>query len=510
MAGSWRIGRPLLRDLVSWHQPIGFLRSVAYGALAFALTAVIAPHSLVTDGAEIKDDHAVISLELAMVRAYCGRMSFYSHAGQIAELLQRDMSQRHIPLREVIIARAGSVEEYCRQAEWPRVNNEHSLMLLETALLRVRPDLSLAELGQWLHAIRIAGIVVFVILLFNLGASVWLALGTMFAGLVVLGAMPAFVYSVYPFLFVLVLLVVSAHGFALLHLRTTRLAGWLAIAVAIGALSAFTVNMRTSYLPIVAMCFAGSLLARWWARPIEVARKREIVNVIALMLCFAVGYVTFERGLITRYLPEAGKVGVSHSIVHPLVLALGVPETAFSRELDIRWEDAVGPAKARSIDPDTDYLGPRYNRALGRYYRGLWETRTGEMLQVYRTKFAISGSEMFKTLRGSPGRAGLAINVLLAPLDWMVRVVWLAVLYAAMTVICVAVYLRRRSAAAFVIGLLCAAACLLQIESAIVYSLFVQQYHNYASFFAMFISLVGVQVVVNWVYARASRASEPA
>lgn len=493
--------RKFLVELLCWRRPVSGGRAAVLAAVVLVTSFALFPQTFSADGPVIPDDHAVISLDLAMVRAFCGRASFYSHAGRVAAELQADMSRRDIPLRQLVSERAGSMGAYCAQAVWPRVNNENSLMLLETALLRIRPDLSLSGVGQWLHAIRIVMVTVFVVALLWLGSSLWFAMGTMVIGLIVLNAMPTFVYSVYPFLFVLILALAGIYGLLLLRPPST-LTGWAATAVGLGALSSFTVNMRTSYLPVVAIFLLTFLAALWWAKREGTSRLSDWRRTLLVAAAFLIGYVAFQWGFITRHFPPEDRAGAAHSVMHPLVLALGVPETDFSRELGVRWDDRVGPEKAQAIDPDTDYLGPRYDAALKTYYRNLWQTRTRDMLQLYRTKFSTAGTEMLTVLRSSPGPVGAVIAALLAPLDWLVQVVWLAVFCLVLALVMLRLFVQRRSVMLFVFGLLSLAAALLQVESGVVYSKFVQQYHNYASFFVLFISLAGVQAAVNYACAR--------
>jgi hypothetical protein len=176
---------------------------------------------------------------------------------------------------------------------------------------------------------------------------------------------------------------------------------------------------------------------------------------------------------------------------------LGVPETAFSRSMEITWLDEVGPRKAQTIDPDAGFLGPRYDKAILRYYSSLWRTHTREMLGAYYVKFLASGSSLLEAMRGSPGPAGGVIRMLLTPLSWCANGIGMLALYSA-----IALWTVRRVAAdgspqAFTLGLLSAAACLVQIESGVIFSLFNEHYHNYAAFYALFVSLLGWQLLTN-------------
>jgi hypothetical protein len=179
------------------------------------------------------------------------------------------------------------------------------------------------------------------------------------------------------------------------------------------------------------------------------------------------------------------------------VLAIGVPENDFSRSMGIAWLDDVGLQKARSVEPDITYLGPRYDVALLRYYLALWQTHPKEMLEVYYLKFSTSGTDMLMILRGSPGLVGWTLRALLTPLSYVPNGLWLLAFNFLIAAGSLNVFLRRGTASAFVMTLLSLAACLVQIESGLVYSLFTNQYHNYLAFYEVFLSLLGVQLLTN-------------
>jgi hypothetical protein len=218
--------------------------------------------------------------------------------------------------------------------------------------------------------------------------------------------------------------------------------------------------------------------------------------------CFAAGYFAFQYGAITRHLPSDGRFNASHPFGHPLVLALAVPENDFSSQLGIRWADEVGPQIAGRIDPGVSFLGPRYNAALLDYYKSLWRDHTREMLALYYQKFSVFGTDMLAVMRGSPGPAGWAVMVLLAPLSWWPSGVWLLAFYAVLTAGGFTAYYKREWPAALVFGLLSLAACLVHVEAGIIFSIFVKQYHNYAAFYALFLSLLGVQALANAAWSR--------
>jgi hypothetical protein len=477
------------RDAILWHAPLAIGKVVVYTMLVVAAAAAINPAAFSAPGYALPDDHALVSLDLAIVRAYCGTASSFSSAGKIAPQVRDTSVDQHQPIRSLIGAQAGSVDAFCAAADLPFVNNENSLMLLETGLLSIHPAMSFAGLGNWLHRIRIAAAIVCVGVLLAIGASLAFAFGTMCIALILLGAMPGFVYSAYPFLWLLILVVATSYAVMLRAGVTDRLWTSLVGGAIAGLIAAFTINMRTSYLPMV-IAALGIFAVCAWAR----ARETRAIQPVALfVVSCGVGILAFNQVFIRPLSVEGGRV--SHSIAHPLVLSLGVPQTPFAEERDISWNDVIGPRKALAIDPTADYLGPRYSTALFAYYRSLWSEHPGEMLRLYFTKFNVFGPDMLTALRSSPGVAGRGIAILLAPLSVIPGGVSLLLVYLAISAASLKAMVRTRSPTWLMLAILAVSASLVHTEAGIIYSLFVQQYHNYAAFFVMLISLVGLQVV---------------
>lgn len=491
-------GTDALRYALLWHRPRAFRWSLLATALIVAASFLVSRAAWSADGATLIDGHAIVSLDLATARAFCGAGSAYSRTTGLAPALSAQMELRTVPLRELIATKAGSLAAYCQAIDQPFVNNENSLGLLESSLLKAWPGLSLSQLGQAMHLLRIAGLSLFVLLLIDLGASLALGFATMLCGLMVLTSMPDFLYSSYPFLFILVLVVASLHGFAVKYCWTAATTGLVAYGVLAGALSAFTSNLRSSYLPIVAAFFVFVVMD-------ELRRGDSRVRTVrasALLACFAAGFIAFQYGLITRHLPDEGRFNASHPFGHPLVLALAVPENDFSRAQGIRWADEVGPQISARIDPSAPFLSPGYNAALLQYYRGLWREHPRQMLGVYYLKFSVAGADMIQVLRSSPGSVGAGVKLLLTPLSWLPSGVWLLGLYVIVGLAAAAAYLRYGHPAGFVLALLTLAACLLQAEAGAIFSTFTKQYHNYSAFYALFGSLLGLQAAANVAAAR--------
>ena len=490
------------RDVLLWHQAGSFKRSAGYAVAVVLVSLVLARSTWSIDSAFLTDGHAIVSLDLAIARAYCGYPSAYSTTIRIPGYLGTHMDRREVPLRTLVVEKAGSIAAYCQAVDTPFVNSENSLMLLETAILKARPGISLAGLGEALYLIKVACLAAFMLLLVDLGSSLALALATLLCGLMLLQSMPDYVYSNYPFIFVLVLGIATFHTFAIKYRWTARAPGLLIYGVVAGLLSAFIVNMRTSYLPTVGLMFACVLIDEWRARQRALPWRARSLRAAALAGCFVAGYFAFQTGLITRYLPEETRFNAAHPFAHPLVLALGVPDNAFSRSVGIRWADEVGPKLAEAVDPGVPFLGPRYNAALLKVYGNLWRAHPREMLDLYYMKFSVAGADMIRVLRGSPGLAGFGVNLLLTPLALLPSGVWMLLLYAIASAAALAWYWLHDSPAAFALALLSGAAFLLQVECGVIFSIFVKQYHNYAAFYALFISLLAVQAIGNWAWTR--------
>jgi hypothetical protein len=504
-AGAARV----LRDGVLWHTAPSFGRSVAYTLMVIVAALAVERSAWSADATSFSDGHAIVSLDLALARAFCGIPSSFATSVRIPKDIGARMALRQVPLRTLIVDKAGSIDAYCRAIDTPFVNSENSLMLLESAVLRTVPGLSLAQLGAVLHWIRIACIAAFVLLLIDLGSSILLGLATFLCGLMLLQSMPDYVYSNYPFLFTLVLLDVAVTGFAIKYRWTRTAPGLVLSGAGAGLLVAFIANMRTSYLPIAGLFFVLVLVDELRSRGRRMSLSRRSLRGLVLAGCFLAAYQGFQVGLITRHQPPEARYNAAHPLGHPLVLALAIPENTLSREQGIRWADEAGPLIAARVDPGATFMGPRYNAALLRYYGGLWRTHPREMLAVYALKFSTAGSDMLRVLRRSPGTIGWAVGVLLAPIAMLPNGLWLLALYAAITAGAFAAYYARNLPAAFAMALLSLAACLVQIESGVIFSIFVKQYHNYAAFYVLFLSLLGVQLLVNAAWALAARLRSP-
>jgi hypothetical protein len=121
------------------------------------------------------------------------------------------------------------------------------------------------------------------------------------------------------------------------------------------------------------------------------------------------------------------------------------------------------------------------------------------MLGVYWMKAKTAGKQMLTVLRGSRGGSGRFWRALLLPLDLFPNGVVLGVVFLAVTVASLMRAVRSIGAGVAMVGLLSAAAMLLLLESAVIMSIYVPNYHNYLAFYAAFLCLCGGQLVANGI-----------
>lgn len=463
-----------------------------YLLLIAVCTGVTFQHSLGATVYMPEDLHAMASLSLAVDRAFCGRPSSLSSGDSIGTILYQNRHLTERPLRTIIADRWGSIDQYCATVTTPFVNNENSLMLVESWILRVRPGLSLAGVGRALTGVKAAMLLLFVLAVLRGGGSAVVGLGVFqIAAAILEQLLPVFTYSVYPFLCCLVALATAWYS---LLFDASRRGGARLIAAGIGGiLSAFGTNFRTSYLPVFAAIFIVYLLAAHRRDASPADRTRRLRLGAMALVCFVLGYTAFQYVFITRSHPR-GNAGPSyHVIAHPLVLALGSPPSALSQREGIKWLDAVGTELAHRVDPNARDLSPEYESALFRYYFGLWSRYPAEMGRIYLEKFKLAGRNMIELARfGNPWLA-----TVLWLLSYVPNGLWLLVLFAGCA-LTFAWRLRRSSRTIDLIASLAAVAgCLLLAESAIIMPYYVLTYDNALLFVCGVSTLFVVQLALD-------------
>jgi hypothetical protein len=451
------------------------------------------------------DLHARISLEMAVNRVLCGA-DFKLFGSRLSEVLASDQVARSIPIRTVVRQQSGSVANYCQSEGLIFVNNENSLMLLESLFLSLAPQqLSVDHLFSILLWTKIAALFVFAFILLESGASDLLGLACALLGAWTLKQLVPAWASIYSFVFTDILIVIAYYLFLLRYVSRERVWLWGLAAAVGGVLSAAATNMRTSHAPVYLGLFF--LFVGAWLRGSTALRSRLAIRAGLLSVAFIVGYAAFQYVAIARRLPAEVKANYSyHAIAHPLVLALALPPNPLSRTEGIIWDDAAALKLARREDPAATYLGPTYETALFRYYVGLWRRQPRAMLGVYGRKFKIAGKDMVDRMTTGESRAPAPIAIVLWPLTWAPNGLWLDALCFAILVTAWRRYWRTGSLLAIAVGFMTSAALLLLLESGITYSYFTISYHAFLSFYAVFGLLFAANLAFTgaWNFVRRS------
>jgi len=476
----------LLRELLPG-PPVPFVRVLVYAAAVVLVTGIARPDSYRIHGDLLLEDYSIVSLDLAMSRAFCGTPSALSPLVSVTTVAHNQPELLDVPARQIAAERAGSLQRFCETSTELRINNENSLMWLDSWLWRLRPDMSINQLGQMVHAIRVASLAVALACMLSSGSGLIVAAVAWLWSLALLEELHPFAYHSYPFL--LVLLVLTTSAYAAISQRKLMHSAWGAGAIAVitGAWSAFGTNMRSSHLPVyVALSIALFLIAE---QDTKVVRPTRLRRLAVAMVLYAVGFGAFQYLAITRYLPRDIEGFARHTIFHPLVLGLGVPESDLSRREGITWADISGLHIARRVDPQVGYLDRSYERALSTYYSRLWSEHPGEMVQVYLNKGRTAGKHIFSILRARPGKKGAILATVLAPLDLLPNGLYLTALYILVVFAGFWRAWRGQSAVGALLAFMALAAFFLQVEATIIMSNYVINYQSYLAFFSVFLSL---------------------
>lgn len=479
----------VVRDMLPGGLTPTATRVACYLTLITVVCLLIRPAWFDAGSETMSDDHAILSIEIAMARTFCHKESAVSRTVRTPYEVRDNASLRFTPLKELAVRRAGSLDAYCQSVQVPLLNNENSLMWVESWVLFFRPDASVAGLGRILHGLRIVGLLFFCGMALHEGYGLLAAGTSLLWSLALLHDLEPQVYSAYPFL--PVLLMVTAAIYAIASQRawagtvvTAAVGGMLA-----GGWTAFAANLRTSHLPayVILACACAMVGLRrqsmrsgragWW-------RGRGAAALVA----FVIGYGAFDYIAIRRHLPPSTTNLPRHTVAHPLVLALGVPENDLSRREGIKWSDQAALDVARRMEPGVPYLGPRYERVLIAYYWGLWRTQPREMARVYGLKARVAGKQMLEVLRGREGREGSVLRVVLTPLNLLPNGVYLLIVYIAVVGITAVLSWRDRRGASLMLYL-SLAAVLLHIETVAIMSAYVVNYQAYLAFYVVWLSV---------------------
>jgi len=297
-----------------------------------------------------------------------------------------------------------------------------------------------------------------------------------------------------------VLLAASIYALAWPRLRDGRWPWVVSIAALSGMLAAFSVNMRTSYWPVVVSMLLVVLVfaTREW----QLRLGETMVRVAVVFAVFGASLWGAQYWWIGRYLPENFSYNAAHHpIAHPLVLALANPENALSRREGIEWLDESGLRLAEKMDPKASYNGPRYGPALFRYYRHLWAAYPGEMAMLYLVKFNAAGVSIIEAMRNGSVRDS-AVRRLLKPFSYVRSGFLLIGGCVAALVLAYAASPPQSGSFALMVALLAVAAAFLLVESAIIMPAYRPQYHGYLMLFFPLMSIFALQLLMHVVVRR--------
>lgn len=490
----------LLRDLFvgRWHSLRPWPRVAIYtlgillllGVMKTSTFSVVVPH-LTEDG------HAILSLNVAVNRSFCGVPSGISPQ-ESGKALFRDPAASTQPVRDFIAARWGSLERYCATVTRPFMNNENSLMLIESWAWRVAPDLSLEGIGRVLLALRLALLLFFCVVFLRLGAGVVLCYVILDAAFALLARLHEhYGFSGYSFLVPMVLATIALYPLMLSLPSGSRARQMIWPAIA-GVWSAFMVNMRTSYLPLCAALAFIYLCASMFG-PTDGGRPpHRLRHVSVAVLLLVLGYSSFQYSFIVKSRSSGSESLSYHTFFHPLVLSIGLPTNSFSEREGIEWDDGVGLTLAHRVNPSAGYLTKEYEQALGTYYFRLWRRYPREMTQVYLNKAKLAAMEMMDLTDVPDAAVMFARRVLrLAP-----NGLWLLLLLVGFGAAATWQYFRRPTPVLMLMVLIGVSGTLLMLESMLIVPRYFLTYHAPLLLLYCSVIFVLIQVVVARVLDR--------
>jgi hypothetical protein len=493
------------RDILGgrWNSGLSWPRVALYTIILMVALLALKRSTFAREPRVTEDFHGMTSLSLAVNRSFCGVRSGLSNDRQLGRIFFREPSTLRQTVRQVIEERWGSLDRYCATVTVPFVNNENSLMLLESWAWAVAPNLTLSGIGRLLLAIKIGFLVFFCVGFLRIGGGVLLCYAILDAAVSVFGRLqPDFGYSTYSFLPSMVLATLALYPF-MLSLPGESLRRRIGVPVVAGVWTAFVANMRTSYLPVcvaVLLLYVCALLLEPRGAPARVPLR--VQRAAITMVCVVAGYAAFQYWFIAR------NRGVSqdfsyHTVFHPLVLSVGVPVTPFSQREGITWNDNVGLVLAHRVDPSAKYLSQEYEQALATYYFSLWKRYPSEMRGVYIAKARLAGTELAAT-EDVPGWSVTFPRSLLKQVPSGFRLLALLVGCAALGAV---LHVRSKAPALLMLAMAGTAATLLMLESIVIVPRYVLTYHASLLLLYCALTLAIIQVALSGIVYATERRS---
>jgi len=404
----------------------------------------------------IYDDHEWTSLNIAAARAECGAASSTPDV-DVAERLS-GRSDVDTPIRDIASFSCGSVR--------PLVITQNTLMLIEATVLRVNPRASLATIARTLLAIQFAGLALFAMALCIAGVpTVWSALLLFGSHTLIWALLDQYMYAAYP---LMIPAVAGLIAIATIGVRARSTPAQLTVAVVLGFAIGPVVNLRTDLLPA-----CGAVIGLWLLTAPSPARAA------CQLLIIGAGAAGFQVVAIRPIQNAQPQRLTGHPVLHPIVLALAVPENPVATSLGIEWDDTVGFDLAHRIEPGVHVMTPDYERVLRRYYVGLWRERPGDMAGIYWLKFRAAARSIAvdSTAIGFDGQfwRGVLRPLTVGTGGWPVPLLF------GIGVIAGAITLRRTSHSwTLPLTLFVTAGAINWLESVVVFSHFTPQYFGLA------------------------------
>jgi hypothetical protein len=484
------------------------------GAVALNRQA-LRPH----DQAIWYDQHAMISLEMAVNRCLCGAPSHVSWP--IPKKRSVDPSAAPSTVRQLV---ANSVDVLARpvlrlredldvspadysEHLFPFRNNENFLMLVDAFILRLSPRVTVRGMILAHTMLKIGCLFVFGYFLLRTGASLLLGLGILyFACLITCRLNESMPISLYPYLLPVTLLLIGCLGLAVSYQVYRRL--WLSalVALGLGVLSACLSNLRSSYMPVAVALQVLYCVTLAWESMHEPALlfKRRLIMALLPPIGLIGGAVLFGSSFIAPIeRATMGSVNCTHHVIaHPIVLCLAVPPCEFSNKENIKFDDCQGLELARRIDPDVKYLGQLYDRTLFVYYVKLWTLQPAAMLATYSNKFRLAGMGAVKyidALFPSKEPHSALMHWLSVPIGLLPSGFAYAGLFLASMALAACGSRFLNTGAWFACFALAGTALLLWFECALLYTVFAPQYHAILLFSFIAVGLLTYQFALDMV-----------
>ena len=486
---------------VSTGPPRRIASSAAWALMLTGLALIIVPGVLSPVDQFPRNEHSKASLDVALNLRVCHRVALQSTKFAPARYLAEHPDDLRLAPGDLIARSGMTLDAYCSTLGQPITNNENSLMLIEAVTWLLRPSASVGFIGRVMTWLRVLGVAVFGLACLDAGVSIALTLIAMSGAMAVLQSIGWLEYTVYAFLFSAPTLWAAVCSMMYRPIRAASTPCRIVLSLVAGLLAGFGTNLRSSYLAMFVVLFALVLTAclKLWRAEWGIGPAFRTVCVSGG--AFAIGIWAFNALVMRPLERPAGATTTNytyHAVAHSLVISLAVPENALSRSENIRWNDMVGWDIAKRVQPDVAYLGPEYERALFRFYLGLWRTRPRDMAATYVTKLQRTGRGVFLFASDlvPPWRPLRKIYLV-----WADRVYGSELLAAAVSVTLLSGWMlwSTTSTVSLLATCLSAAMMLVLLESALIYSEFTPMYHS----FLLFMVLVAPAVLLQAIWDRA-------